>query len=272
MNARKSPPVQRSMISASTQCADVGWYSKRVPGSQLQRHFANRASRRSRSSQSSGVERRAREPRRVQHHLLDGDHVLAVRRELGDRSPRRGSVDVERAFTDQDPHRARDDRLRRREDHVARLDRRVAERAPHRDPAVARRARAGTTGAGPRRRPAARGRTARRGRRGRCRARRDRRRDVRSYGALAMAARCYDRPGRRQRADRRRAEVAVGRRPGPRLRRMDFNDTPEEAAWRAEFRAWLEENAPDGHRAARPSTTWRSAAATTSSAPSAGRR
>jgi len=25
---------------------------------------------------------------------------------------------------------------------------------------------------------------------------------------------------------------------------MDFNDTPEEAAWRAEFRAWLEENAP----------------------------
>jgi alkylation response protein AidB-like acyl-CoA dehydrogenase len=25
---------------------------------------------------------------------------------------------------------------------------------------------------------------------------------------------------------------------------MDFNDTPEEAAWRQEFRAWLEENAP----------------------------
>jgi alkylation response protein AidB-like acyl-CoA dehydrogenase len=25
---------------------------------------------------------------------------------------------------------------------------------------------------------------------------------------------------------------------------MDFNDTPEEAAWRAEFRAWLEEHAP----------------------------
>jgi alkylation response protein AidB-like acyl-CoA dehydrogenase len=25
---------------------------------------------------------------------------------------------------------------------------------------------------------------------------------------------------------------------------MDFNDTPEEAAWREEFRAWLEENAP----------------------------
>ncbi|MDQ1385108.1 MAG: hypothetical protein QOG65_2487 [Actinomycetota bacterium] len=26
---------------------------------------------------------------------------------------------------------------------------------------------------------------------------------------------------------------------------MDFNDTPEEAAWREEFRAWLEENAPE---------------------------
>jgi alkylation response protein AidB-like acyl-CoA dehydrogenase len=25
---------------------------------------------------------------------------------------------------------------------------------------------------------------------------------------------------------------------------MDFNDTPEEAAWREEFRAWLEENTP----------------------------
>ena len=25
---------------------------------------------------------------------------------------------------------------------------------------------------------------------------------------------------------------------------MDFNDSPEEAAWRAEFRAWLDEHAP----------------------------
>ena len=25
---------------------------------------------------------------------------------------------------------------------------------------------------------------------------------------------------------------------------MDFNDSPEEAAWRAECRTWLEENAP----------------------------
>src|SRR5688500_12394803 len=33
------------MISASTQCADVGWYSYCDPGSQLNRHFANAAIR-----------------------------------------------------------------------------------------------------------------------------------------------------------------------------------------------------------------------------------
>ena len=49
-----------------------------------------------------------------------------------------GSVTSSEPFADQDPHRARDDGLRRGEHHVARLDRRVAERAPHRDPAVAR--------------------------------------------------------------------------------------------------------------------------------------
>ncbi len=53
-NVRKSVFVQRSMISASTQCADVGWYSKREPGSQLQRQLAKRSRRRSRSSHSSG--------------------------------------------------------------------------------------------------------------------------------------------------------------------------------------------------------------------------
>src|SRR3954470_10469377 len=34
-------PVTRSMISTSTQCADVGWYSNVEPGSQLSRHSAN---------------------------------------------------------------------------------------------------------------------------------------------------------------------------------------------------------------------------------------
>ena len=137
MNSRKSVPVTRSMSSASTQCADVGWYSKRVPGSQLQRHCANRASRRSRSSQSSGAERRAREARRVQHHLLDGDDVLAVRPELGHELGD-AARHVDRALAHQDPHRRRDDRLRRREDHVARLGRGRAERDPHRELPVAR--------------------------------------------------------------------------------------------------------------------------------------
>jgi hypothetical protein len=26
---------------------------------------------------------------------------------------------------------------------------------------------------------------------------------------------------------------------------MDFNDSPEEAAWRQEYRAWLDEHAPE---------------------------
>ena len=245
----------RSMISASTQCADVGWYSKRVPGSQLHRHFENRARRRSRSSQSSGAERRAREPRRVQHHLLDGDRVLAVRRELGDhRRDRQGHV--ERALTDQDPHRARDDRLRRREDHVARLDRRVAERAPHRDAGRRAPARAGTTGAARRRRPAARGRRARRGRRGRCRARRDRRRDCGRTECSAMV-RAYD-PAQadtaRLRVDRVGAETAPHGLQRHRRRSRVARRVPRVA--RGER--------PEGHRQARPSTTWRSAAATTS--------
>ncbi|CAB4870906.1 unannotated protein [freshwater metagenome] len=33
------------MSSASTQCADVGWYSNLVPGAQLVRHFKNAARR-----------------------------------------------------------------------------------------------------------------------------------------------------------------------------------------------------------------------------------
>ena len=50
--ARKSFPVFRSMISASTQWALVAWYSNFDPGSQFRRHWANRESRRSRLSHS----------------------------------------------------------------------------------------------------------------------------------------------------------------------------------------------------------------------------
>ena len=36
---------------------------------------------------------------------------------------------------------------------------------------------------------------------------------------------------------------------------MDFNDSPEEAAWRAEYRAWLEEHAPSSAACCRTSST-----------------
>src|SRR4051812_17286170 len=42
------------MISASTQCAEVAWYSYRVPGSQVSRHSAKRSSRLSRVAQRGG--------------------------------------------------------------------------------------------------------------------------------------------------------------------------------------------------------------------------
>ena len=130
-------PVARSMSSASTQCADVGWYSNAVPGSQLQRHFANRASRASRSSHSSGRNGACGNPdvwsitcSTVMTSLPFGAELGDV---LGDAARR-----VDRALADQDPHRARDDRLGRGEDDVARVGRGVAERHGRRDPAVAR--------------------------------------------------------------------------------------------------------------------------------------
>ena len=72
----------------------------------------------------------------MEHHLLDGDDLFAVGRELGDVLAD-ASRDVDGTVADQDPHRARDDGLRRREDHVARVGSRVAERHRGRDAAVA---------------------------------------------------------------------------------------------------------------------------------------
>ena len=82
--SRKSRPDARSISSASTQCAEVGWYSKRDPGSQLHRHAAEACEPRVTVVPLQGNERRVREPGRVQHHLLDGDDVFAVRTELRD--------------------------------------------------------------------------------------------------------------------------------------------------------------------------------------------
>ena len=53
-SSRKSLPVTASMISANTQWADVAWYSKRVPGSQLRRHPAIFCLRDVRSLQAGG--------------------------------------------------------------------------------------------------------------------------------------------------------------------------------------------------------------------------
>ena len=74
---------------------------------------------------------------RVQHHLFDGDDLFAVGPELGDVFGD-ALVDVDRALADEDPHRARDDGLRRREDHVARVGRGRSERHRRGDTAVAR--------------------------------------------------------------------------------------------------------------------------------------
>ena len=49
-----STPSTRAISSASTQCADVAWYSNRVPGSQLRRHFANAPRRPSRVDHCGG--------------------------------------------------------------------------------------------------------------------------------------------------------------------------------------------------------------------------
>ncbi len=51
-SSQKLLSVTRSMISPSTQCAEVAWYSYRVPGSQLSRHSPNRFTRPSRVHQS----------------------------------------------------------------------------------------------------------------------------------------------------------------------------------------------------------------------------
>ena len=71
------------MMADSTQWADVAWYSYDVPGSQFSRHLAKASRRPCGVVHSGGPERRVGEAAGVQHHLLDGDDVLAVGAELG---------------------------------------------------------------------------------------------------------------------------------------------------------------------------------------------
>ncbi len=71
--------------------------------------------------------RRVREAGRVEHHLLDRDRAFVVRGELGEiRTDPLFEADL--ALGEERPHRARDERLRRREDAVAVVGARGAER------------------------------------------------------------------------------------------------------------------------------------------------
>ena len=138
MTSRKSAsPLRRSISSASTQCADSAWYSKRVPGSHSSSQSVKRLIRVTGIGALDRIHRRVRKPGGVQQHLLDGDVLLAVARELR-HVVRDRARDVEHAVADQQPDRRRDDRLRRGEEHEARVVGRVAERLEAQQLAVAR--------------------------------------------------------------------------------------------------------------------------------------
>ena len=79
-----SSPVTACTSSASTQCAEVGWYSNWEPTSQLSRQSAKASRRPSWVDHRGGAERRAREAGGVLQHVVEGDGVLAVGAELGD--------------------------------------------------------------------------------------------------------------------------------------------------------------------------------------------
>ena len=71
------------MISASTQCAAVAWYSHCESGSQLSRQPIIRWLRAARSSQRRGFIGGVGEAAGVQHDLLHGDRLVADAAALG---------------------------------------------------------------------------------------------------------------------------------------------------------------------------------------------
>ena len=125
--SRKSMPPSRSMMSASTQCAEVAWYSKRVPGSHSSSHSANVARRAAGSAPSiSGITAFGK-PAVCSITCSTVTASLPLAANSGTYSAT-GRVHVEQAVADQQPHRRRHDRLRAREDAVPGVVRRVAER------------------------------------------------------------------------------------------------------------------------------------------------
>ena len=126
-----SQPSARASSSASTQCAVVAWYSWLRAGFPVEPPLRERSEAAVARVPLRWTERRAREARRVQQHLFDGDDVLAVRAELGDVV---GDTVVERdrALGEELPDRRRHDGLRGRVDRVPGgiAGRCVAERRP----------------------------------------------------------------------------------------------------------------------------------------------
>ena len=130
-----SRPVTACTISASTQCAEVGWYSYCEPTGQLRRHSANASRRPSWVSHRGGPSGRLREAGGVLEHVVEGDGVLAVRPELGDDVGDR-LLGRDRSLAEQLPDHRRDERLGGREDREPGVDVGVAERLVHEHLAV----------------------------------------------------------------------------------------------------------------------------------------
>ena len=82
-----------------------------------------------------GAPRVAREPRRVEHHLFDGDVFLAVGGELRDHV-RHLRLELDRTFAKAGPHRGGHERLSSGEQHKARVVGGVADRTLSHDLAV----------------------------------------------------------------------------------------------------------------------------------------
>ena len=137
-SARRAPSAPRS-----------GGTRTRCPAPSCTATSPNRARRASRSSHCDATNGACGNPGRVQHHLLDGDDLFAVRSRTRGCTRATRRVDVDRAVADQDPHRARDDGLRRREDHVARVGQSRRRASPTRRRGRCGRARTDTTGATP---------------------------------------------------------------------------------------------------------------------------
>ena len=77
-------PVMACTISASTQCADVGWYSHLRTDRPVETPLRERLAASLVGVPLGGSHRSVREAGGVLEHVVEGDGVLAVRAELWD--------------------------------------------------------------------------------------------------------------------------------------------------------------------------------------------